>query len=86
MVAEKAEWGKRKLGKGAGLGIAAHRSFLTYVATVVEVKTGFIGLGNMGSRIAQRLLDRGYQLSVYDLDLAKAGLLVSGTSRWKVSP
>ena len=27
MVAEKAGWGKRKLGKGAGLGIAAHRSF-----------------------------------------------------------
>ena len=38
MVAEKAGWGKRKLGKGAGLGIAAHRSFLTYVATVVEVE------------------------------------------------
>jgi len=38
MVAEKAEWGKRKLGKGGGLGIAAHRSFLTYVATVVEVE------------------------------------------------
>src|SRR6267142_517115 len=26
MVAEKAGWGKRKLGKGAGLGIAAHKS------------------------------------------------------------
>jgi isoquinoline 1-oxidoreductase subunit beta len=38
MVAEKAGWGKRKLGKGAGLGIAAHRSFLTYVATIVEVE------------------------------------------------
>lgn len=38
MVAEKAGWGKRKLGKGSGLGIAAHRSFLTYVATVVEVE------------------------------------------------
>src|SRR6202795_4784607 len=37
-----------------------------------QVKTGFIGLGNMGSRIAQRLLDHGYQLSVYDMDLAKA--------------
>ena len=32
------EWGKRKLGKGVGLGIDAHRSFLTYVATVVEVE------------------------------------------------
>ena len=38
MVVEKSGWGKRKLGKGAGLGIAAHRSFLTYVATVVEVE------------------------------------------------
>jgi isoquinoline 1-oxidoreductase beta subunit len=38
LVAEKAGWGKRKLGKGSGLGIAAHRSFVTYVATVVEVE------------------------------------------------
>jgi isoquinoline 1-oxidoreductase beta subunit len=38
MAAEKSNWGKRKLGKGSGLGIAAHRSFLTYVATVVEVE------------------------------------------------
>jgi 3-hydroxyisobutyrate dehydrogenase len=37
-----------------------------------QVKAGFIGLGNMGSRIARRLLDHGYQLSVYDMDLAKA--------------
>ena len=37
-----------------------------------QVNTGFIGLGNMGSRIARRLLDHGYQLSVYDMDLAKA--------------
>jgi len=38
MVAEKSAWGKRKFGKGAGIGIAAHRSFLTYVAAVVEVE------------------------------------------------
>jgi len=38
MVAEKSGWGKRKHGKGSGVGIAAHRSFLTYVATVVEVE------------------------------------------------
>jgi len=38
MAAEKSGWGKRKLGKRAGLGFAAHRSFLTYVATVVEVE------------------------------------------------
>lgn len=38
MVAEKSGWGKHKRGKGTGVGIAAHRSFLTYVATVVEVE------------------------------------------------
>ena len=38
MVAEKSGWGKRKHAKGSGIGIAAHRSFLTYVATVVEVE------------------------------------------------
>ena len=37
-----------------------------------QVKLGFIGLGNMGSRIAKRLLDHGYQLDVYDRDVAKA--------------
>lgn len=38
LVAEKSAWGKRKHAKGTGVGIAAHRSFLTYVATVVEVE------------------------------------------------
>jgi isoquinoline 1-oxidoreductase beta subunit len=38
MVADKSGWSKKKSGKGHGFGIAAHRSFLTYVATVVEVE------------------------------------------------
>jgi isoquinoline 1-oxidoreductase beta subunit len=38
IAADKSGWGKRTIGKGRGLGIAAHRSFLTYVATVVEVE------------------------------------------------
>src|SRR5258705_3118867 len=38
IVAEKAGWGKSELGQGAGVGIAAHKSFLTYVATIVEVE------------------------------------------------
>jgi isoquinoline 1-oxidoreductase subunit beta len=37
LAAEKAGWGK-ELPAGEGLGIAAHRSFVTYVATVVRVK------------------------------------------------
>ena len=36
LAAEKAGWG-RAVPKGHGLGIAAHRSFVSYVATVVEV-------------------------------------------------
>ncbi|NPV23855.1 xanthine dehydrogenase family protein molybdopterin-binding subunit [Bradyrhizobium aeschynomenes] len=36
-VAEKGNWG-RKVGKGRGLGIAAHRSFVSYIATIVEVE------------------------------------------------
>jgi isoquinoline 1-oxidoreductase beta subunit len=38
VAAESAGWGKKKSGKGSGMGIAVHRSFFTYVATVVEVE------------------------------------------------
>ncbi len=38
LAAAKANWGKKKPGNGWGMGIAVHRSFLTYVATVVEVE------------------------------------------------
>lgn len=36
LVGEKSNWAGRPREKGRGFGIAAHRSFLTYVATVVE--------------------------------------------------
>jgi isoquinoline 1-oxidoreductase beta subunit len=38
MAGEKSGWGKRKAGGGWGMGIAAHRSFNSYVASVVEVE------------------------------------------------
>jgi isoquinoline 1-oxidoreductase beta subunit len=38
LVAEKSGWANRKPVKGRALGFAAHRSFLTYVAAVVEVE------------------------------------------------
>ena len=38
MVAEQSGWGQKKSGNGHGWGIAVHRSFLTYVASVVEVE------------------------------------------------
>jgi isoquinoline 1-oxidoreductase beta subunit len=43
LAAEKAGWGKQKLGNGFGMGIAMHRSFLTYVASVVQVQINDAG-------------------------------------------
>jgi isoquinoline 1-oxidoreductase subunit beta len=37
LAAEQSGWGKKKVGDGVGMGIAMHRSFLTYVATVVTM-------------------------------------------------
>ncbi len=38
LAAEQSGWANKKSGNGRGFGIAAHRSFLTYVAAVVEVE------------------------------------------------
>ena len=38
VAGEKSNWGKKKPGNGWGIGVAAHRSFNTYVASVVEVE------------------------------------------------
>lgn len=43
LVAKRAGWG-RKLPRGRGLGIAAHRSFLSYVANVIEVEVSADGV------------------------------------------
>ncbi len=43
LAAERSGWAKKKPGKGRALGIAAHRSFLTYVAAVVEVEVDAAG-------------------------------------------
>ena len=45
--------------------------------TADNVTLGFIGLGKMGRRIAQRLLDQGYALVAYDRDISKAKVVVS---------
>ena len=36
LATEKAGWGKREVPKGHGLGLAVHRSFVSYVAAVIE--------------------------------------------------
>ena len=43
LAAEKAGWGREKPGNGYGIGLAMHRSFLTYVATVVQVQVDDAG-------------------------------------------
>src|SRR5207237_8454825 len=41
-----------------------------------NTRLGFIGIGNMGSRIAKRLLDHGYQLVAYNRSREAAEALV----------
>jgi isoquinoline 1-oxidoreductase beta subunit len=48
IATENAGWGKKKNGNGFGMGLALHRSFLTYVATVVQVEMGKDGKVKIG--------------------------------------
>ena len=78
MVAEQSRWANRKSGNGHGFGIAVHRSFLTYVATVVEVEVD----GKGGIRIPRidTVVDAG---KVVNFDRAKSqfeGAAVFGAS------
>jgi hypothetical protein len=43
LVAERSSWVNKKSGKGHGFGFAAYRSFLSYVAPVVEVQVDDAG-------------------------------------------
>jgi len=54
IATEKAGWGKKKNGNGFGMGLAIHRSFLTYVATVVQVemdKDGKVKIGRVDTAV-----------------------------------
>ena len=54
LAAEKSGWGKKKLGTGVGMGIAMHRSFLTYAATVVTMHVDDAGRAHI-DRVDQAL-------------------------------
>lgn len=47
---------------------------------------GFVGLGLMGGRIAQRLLAAGHQVSGYNRTRAKAESLIQAGMQWQNSP
>ena len=57
MAAEKAGWGKRRLRPGEGMGVAVHRSFLTYVASVVRVSVD--GAGRLRIKQIDSAVDAG---------------------------
>jgi isoquinoline 1-oxidoreductase beta subunit len=78
IAADKAGWGKKKSGNGWGMGIAAHRSFLSYVASVVEVEVD--GSGAVRIPRVTTALDAGI---VANPDMVKSqfqGAAVFGTS------
>jgi isoquinoline 1-oxidoreductase beta subunit len=78
MVAEKSGWGKRKHAKGSGVGIAAHRSFLTYVATVVEVEVDDQGAVKIPR--VDTVLDAGLVVNPEATRAQFEGAVVFGTS------
>src|SRR5258708_33642962 len=66
------------MGKGRGMGIAAHRSFLTYVATVVEVEVdskGQVHIPNVWTAV-----DAGTVVSTDNVRNQFEGAAVFGTS------
>jgi isoquinoline 1-oxidoreductase subunit beta len=60
LAAEHAGWG-RPMPKGTGLGIAAHRSFVSYIATVVEVAVD--AKGNLSIPRVDTAIDCGFAVN-----------------------
>jgi isoquinoline 1-oxidoreductase beta subunit len=77
IAAEKSGWGKQKSGNGIGMGLAVHRSFLTYVATVIqaEVKDGQVIIRRVDSA-----LDAGTVINPTTVRQQFEGAAVMGTS------
>jgi 3-hydroxyisobutyrate dehydrogenase len=54
--------------------------------TVAPQRIGFIGLGNLGARLAGSLRRAGFELRVHDLDAGRAAGLLADGARWCRSP
>jgi isoquinoline 1-oxidoreductase subunit beta len=78
MVAAKSGWANKKSGKGHGFGFAAHRSFLTYVATVVEVEV--TEDGEISIPRVDTALDAGIVVNPEAVRAQFEGAVVFGTS------
>jgi|SwirhisoilCB1_FD_contig_121_268041_length_2890_multi_5_in_0_out_0_1 isoquinoline 1-oxidoreductase beta subunit len=77
IAAKEAGWG-RKLPKGHGLGIAVQRSFLTYVATVVEVAVD--DKGNVSVPRVDTAIDAGFTINPERIRSQIEGAAVMGLS------
>jgi isoquinoline 1-oxidoreductase subunit beta len=82
IAAEAAGWGK-PLPKGEGLGIAAHRSFLTYVATVAHVKVD--EHGNLSIPRVHTAIDCGFHVNPERIRSQTEGAAVMGLALAKNS-
>jgi len=78
IVAERSGWAKRSTGKGRGMGIAVHRSFLTYVATVVVVEVNAKGQVHIPN--VWTVVDAGTVVSPDNIRNQFQGAAVFGTS------
>jgi isoquinoline 1-oxidoreductase beta subunit len=74
-VAEMAGWGK-KLPQGEGMGIAAHRSFQSYVAAVVHVRVD--GKGNLSVPNVYYAVDCGFHINPERIRSQFEGAAVQG--------
>jgi 3-hydroxyisobutyrate dehydrogenase len=52
---------------------------------MIDHNIGFIGLGNVGSKLAKNILQSGYNLFIYDIDEKTSKKLVSKGAVWKNS-
>jgi isoquinoline 1-oxidoreductase subunit beta len=78
MAAEKAGWGRRKLGKGCGLGIAAQRYAFNYCASVVEVEV--TEKGAIRIPCVDTVVDAGTPVNPANIKAQFEGAAVFGTS------
>jgi len=78
LAAEKAGWGKQKPGNGYGIGVAMHRSFLTYVATVVQLQLN--DAGQIQIKRVDTALDAGTVVNPEMVRQQFEGAAVMGTS------
>jgi isoquinoline 1-oxidoreductase subunit beta len=78
IAAEKAGWGRRKLGKGCGLGIAAQWYAFTYCASVLEVEVN--EKGNIKIPRVDTAVDAGTPVNPDNIRKQFEGAAVFGTS------